>query len=93
MLAILGCAIILSGDYIMPYCPKCDMEFVEGITACTDCGGPLYESEEAYKMKKKEEDTKRRAQCHFGWQSRLCPGTFQKVLRPSRRLCGRGPAL
>ena len=46
----------------MPYCPKCDMEFVEGITACTDCGGPLYESEEAYKMKKKEEDTKRRAQ-------------------------------
>lgn len=41
----------------MPYCPKCDMEFVEGITACTDCGGPLYESEEAYKMKKKEEDT------------------------------------
>ncbi len=46
----------------MPYCPKCDMEFVEGITACTDCGGPLYESEEAYKMMKKEEDLKRRSQ-------------------------------
>lgn len=31
----------------MPYCPKCDMEFVEGITKCTDCGGPLFESKEA----------------------------------------------
>ena len=31
----------------MPYCPKCDMEFVEGITTCTDCGGPLFESKEA----------------------------------------------
>ncbi len=30
----------------MPYCPKCDMEFVDGITKCTDCGGPLYESKE-----------------------------------------------
>ena len=41
----------------MPYCPKCDMEFVDGITTCSDCGGPLVESEEAYKkeMKKKME--------------------------------------
>ena len=31
----------------MPYCPKCDMEFVEGITKCSDCGGPLFESKEA----------------------------------------------
>ena len=30
----------------MPYCPKCDMDFVEGITVCSDCGGPLVESEE-----------------------------------------------
>lgn len=37
----------------MPYCPKCDMEFIEGITTCTDCGGPLFESKEAAdKMKK-----------------------------------------
>lgn len=31
----------------MPYCPKCDMEFVEGIKKCSDCGGPLFESKEA----------------------------------------------
>ncbi len=30
----------------MPYCPKCDMEFVEGITVCSDCGGPLVASKE-----------------------------------------------
>lgn len=30
----------------MPYCPKCDMEFIDGITACTDCGGALAESKE-----------------------------------------------
>lgn len=36
----------------MPYCPKCDMEFVEGITKCTDCGGPLFESKEAAEQMK-----------------------------------------
>lgn len=41
----------------MPYCPKCDMEFIDGITTCSDCGDPLVESEEAYKkeMQKKME--------------------------------------
>ena len=42
----------------MPYCPKCDMEFVEGIKVCSDCGGPLVESKEvadAMKQKEKEE--------------------------------------
>ena len=42
----------------MPYCPKCDMEFVEGITVCSDCGGPLVESEEAYKKMKQEEKSR-----------------------------------
>ena len=46
----------------MPYCPKCDMEFIEGITVCSDCGGPLYESEEAYKAIEKEETAKRLAE-------------------------------
>ena len=41
----------------MPYCPKCDMEFVEGIKVCSDCGGPLVESKEvADAMKKKEQE-------------------------------------
>ena len=42
----------------MPYCPKCDMEFVDGIKVCSDCGGPLVESKEvadAMKQKEKEE--------------------------------------
>lgn len=42
----------------MPYCPKCDMEFVEGVTVCTDCGGPLVESKEAADALKKSEKEK-----------------------------------
>lgn len=38
----------------MPYCPKCDMEFIEGITVCSDCGGPLMDMEEALLMKERE---------------------------------------
>lgn len=30
----------------MPYCPKCNQEFVEGVTICTDCGTPLADTEE-----------------------------------------------
>lgn len=41
----------------MPYCPKCDMEFVDGITTCSDCGGALVASKEvADAMKKQEEE-------------------------------------
>lgn len=43
----------------MPYCPKCDMEFVEGVTVCTDCGGPLVESKEIAEALKKAEKEKR----------------------------------
>ena len=42
----------------MPYCPKCDMEFVEGVTVCTDCGGPLVESREAAQAQKAAEKEK-----------------------------------
>ena len=38
----------------MPYCPKCDMEFVDGITTCSDCGGDLVESQEAYEAEMRE---------------------------------------
>ena len=41
----------------MPYCPKCDMAFIDGITVCSDCHGPLVESREAAEaMKKKEQE-------------------------------------
>ena len=42
----------------MPYCPKCDMEFIDGITVCSDCGGPLEESKEAALAKKRQEQEK-----------------------------------
>lgn len=44
----------------MPYCPKCDMEFVDGITTCSDCGGPLVESKEAADAMKRELEEKER---------------------------------
>ena len=43
----------------MPYCPKCDMKYVEGVTVCTDCGGPLVESREAAQAQKAAEKEKR----------------------------------
>lgn len=46
----------------MPYCPKCDMEFIDGITVCSDCGGPLMDSKEAadaMKRKIQEEEQTR----------------------------------
>ena len=42
------------------YCPKCDMEFIDGITVCTDCGGPLVESKEAAEAVRKKEQEEAR---------------------------------
>lgn len=44
------------------YCPKCDMEFIDGITVCTDCGGPLVESKEAADTIKRQEQEAARLQ-------------------------------
>lgn len=33
----------------MGYCPKCDMEFIEGIEICSDCNGALVDKEEYLK--------------------------------------------
>lgn len=43
----------------MPYCPKCDMEFIEGIAVCSDCGGTLAESVEAARTMKASEKRER----------------------------------
>ena len=36
------------------YCPKCDMDFVDGVTICSDCGGELVDKEE-YTLKMQAE--------------------------------------
>jgi hypothetical protein len=28
----------------MPYCTRCEVEYLEGFTACADCGAPLADS-------------------------------------------------
>lgn len=40
------------------YCPKCDMEFVEGVTVCTDCGSPLVDREAWEAQQKAEAEEK-----------------------------------
>lgn len=42
----------------MPYCPKCDMEFIDGITVCSDCGGPLLSSPEEAKAIREAQEQK-----------------------------------
>lgn len=46
----------------MPYCPKCDMEFVDGITVCSDCKEPLISVEEAALLREAEEKNAEQAQ-------------------------------
>lgn len=42
----------------MPYCPKCDMEFIEGVQVCSDCKGPLLASREEAQILQKEQEEK-----------------------------------
>lgn len=66
----------------MPYCPKCDMEFIEGMTTCTDCGGALVESKEvadAMKQKEKEEALARQRAEYEALQAALLDETSQAM--------------
>lgn len=45
----------------MAYCPKCDMEFVEGVTVCSDCGSSLLDSKETAMQLRKEAQEKQQA--------------------------------
>lgn len=40
----------------MPYCPKCDMEFIEGVQICSDCKGPLLASRKEAQILQKEQE-------------------------------------
>ena len=55
----------------MPYCPKCDMEFIEGITVCSDCGSPLYESEEAAKAARKQAEEQAMEKARKEWEEAM----------------------
>jgi len=36
------------------YCPKCDMDFIDGVTVCSDCGSQLVNKEEWFAQKAEE---------------------------------------
>lgn len=57
----------------MPYCPKCDMEFIEGVTVCSDCKGPLVESRQVAEamQKKQQEEALKRLQKDYEEQQQL----------------------
>lgn len=38
------------------YCPKCDMDFIEGVTVCSDCGSTLVDKETYFAQKAIEEE-------------------------------------
>ena len=55
----------------MPYCPKCDMEFVDGVTECTDCHGPLVESREAAEAMKQAEQAKKEEEMRLRYEEAM----------------------
>lgn len=55
----------------MPYCPKCDMEFIEGITVCSDCGGALVESREAAEALKRQAEEEALSRMQAEYQAQL----------------------
>ena len=59
------------GRGIMPYCPKCDMEFVDGVTECTDCHGPLVESREAAEAMKQAEQAKKEEEMRLRYEEAM----------------------
>lgn len=63
----------------MPYCPKCDMEFVEGVTVCTDCGGPLVESKEVADALKKAEKEKQEEEMRRRYEELLGAGEENEI--------------
>lgn len=67
----------------MPYCPKCDMEFVDGITICSDCGGPLVASKEAADAMKRQEQEQAAAAAAAAYAQMQEEADAEKVLEES----------
>lgn len=76
----------------MPYCPKCDMEFVDGVTECTDCHGPLVESKEVADAMKKAEQERRDEEMRLRYEA-LMEQTKEEATGCSERTsCRTAPA-
>lgn len=70
----------------MPYCPKCDMEFVEGITKCTDCGGPLVESKEVAEELMRKAATARNEQMRLYYEKMMQEATKAQQEMPPEEI-------
>ena len=70
----------------MPYCPKCDMEFVDGVTECTDCHGPLVESKEIADAMKKAELERRDEEMRLRYEA------LMEQTKEDETGCGKQPS-
>lgn len=52
------------------YCPYCDMDFVEGVTVCSDCGRPLI-TREAYELQLRDKQEAEAEQKRLAAQERI----------------------